>query len=184
MGMGGTQSTARRGPASCSALLEQVLGFGGGGRCMATSTVAFGLQLPVQSQSTLYAQPWEAAAGVPEVVAVARACDSAGFAYIAVCDHVAIPAPLTAAMGATWWDTVATLSYLAAATERVRLLSHVYVLPYRPPLVVAKAWATLDVLSGGRAVLGVGAGHVEGEFEALGVPYVERGRLLEEGIAA
>src|SRR3546814_13076778 len=107
--------------------------------------------------SDLYAQPWEAAAGVPEVVAVARACDSAGFAYIAVCDHVAIPAPLTAAMGATWWDTVATLSYLAAATERVRLLSHVYVLPYRHPLVAAKAWATLDVLSGGRAVLGVGA---------------------------
>src|SRR3546814_4533442 len=101
MAMGATQSTARRGPASCSALLEQVLVFGGGGRCMATSTVAFGLQLPVQSQSTLYAQPWEAAAGVPEVVAVARACDSAGFAYIAVRDHVAIPAPLTAAMGAT-----------------------------------------------------------------------------------
>src|SRR3546814_5025007 len=99
--------------------------------------------------------------------------DSAGFAYIAVCDRVAIPAPLTAAMGATWWDTVATLSYLAAATERVRLLSHVYVLPYRHPLVVAKAWATLDVLSGGRAVLGVGAGHVEGEFEALGVPRSE-----------
>src|SRR3546814_14531859 len=73
--------------------------------------------------SDLYAQPWEAAAGVPEVVAVARACDSAGFAYIAVCDHVAIPAPLTAAMGATWWEPVATLSYLAAATERVRLLS-------------------------------------------------------------
>src|SRR3546814_18614860 len=85
---------------------------------MATSTVAFGLQLPVQSQSTLYAQPWEAAAGVPEVVAVARACDSAGFAYIAVCDHVAIPAPRTAAMGATWWDTEATLSYLAAADRK------------------------------------------------------------------
>src|SRR3546814_17340894 len=85
--------------------------------------------------SDLYAQPWEAAAGVPEVVAVARACDSAGFAYIAVCDHVAIPAPLTAAMGATWWDTVATLSYLAAATERVRPLSQVYVLPYRHPQI-------------------------------------------------
>src|SRR3546814_11967505 len=113
MAMGATQSTARRGPASCSALLEQVLVFGGGGRCMATSTVAFGLQLPVQSQSTLYAQPWEAAAGVPEVVAVARACDSAGFAYIAVCAHLPIPAPLTAAMGPTWWDTGAPLSYLA-----------------------------------------------------------------------
>src|SRR5207244_2722919 len=78
----------------------------------------------------------------------------------------------------------ATLSYLAAVTERVRLLSHVYVLPYRHPLLVAKAWATLDALSGGRAVLGVGVGHVEDEFAALGVPFAERGRLLDEGIDA
>src|SRR3546814_14912100 len=106
---------------------------------MATGTVAFELQLPVQSKSTLYSQPGEAAAGLPEVVAVARACDSAGFAYIAVCDHVAIPAPLTAAMGPTRWDTVSTLSYLAAATQRVRPLSHVHLLPYRHPLVVPHA---------------------------------------------
>ena len=87
-------------------------------------------------------------------------------------------------MSTEWWDTIATLSYLAAVTERVRLLSHVYVLPYRHPLVVAKAWATLDALSGGRAILGVGAGHVEGEFDALGVPFAERGRLLDEAIDA
>src|SRR3546814_16152202 len=85
---------------------------------MATSTVAFGLQLPVQSQSTLYAQPWEAAAGVPEVVAVARACDSAGFAYIDVCDPGDIPEPLTAAMGDTCRDTVRTMSYLSRQEER------------------------------------------------------------------
>ena len=68
-----------------------------------------------------------------------------------------------------WWDCVATLSYLAAVTHRVRLLSHVYVLPFRHPLVAAKQWMTLDALSGGRAILGVGAGHLEGEFAALGV---------------
>ncbi|MGH9085551.1 MAG: TIGR03619 family F420-dependent LLM class oxidoreductase, partial [Acidimicrobiales bacterium] len=78
----------------------------------------------------------------------------------------------------------ATLSYLAAVTERVGLLSHVYVLPYRHPLVTAKAWATLDALSGGRAILGVGAGHVEGEFAALDVPFADRGRLLDEAIDA
>lgn len=87
-------------------------------------------------------------------------------------------------MSTSWWDTIATLSYLATVTERVRLLSHVYVLPYRHPLVVAKAWATLDALSGGRAILGVGAGHVEGEFDVLGVPFADRGRLLDEGIDA
>lgn len=146
--------------------------------------IAFGLQLPVQSQSTIYAQPWERGAGVDELVQVARACEAAGFDYVAVCDHVAIPADRADAMSTEWWDTIATLAYLAAVTERVRLLSHVYVLPYRHPLLVAKAWATLDALSRGRAVLGVGTGHVEGEFAALGVPFAERGRLLDESIDA
>ena len=113
-----------------------------------------------------------------------QACEAAGFDYVAVCDHVAIPAAQAEAMSTTWWDTIATLSYLAAVTERVRLLSHVYVLPYRHPLAVAKAWATLDQLSGGRAILGVGTGHVEGEFEALDVPFADRGRLLDEAIDA
>jgi probable F420-dependent oxidoreductase len=146
--------------------------------------VAFGMQLPVQSQSTIYARPWEADAGVAEIVQVAQAADAAGFLYVAVCDHIAIPEQAAVTMSTAWWDTIATLSYLAAVTERVRLLGHVYVLPYRHPLVAAKAWATLDALSGGRAILGVGAGHVRGEFEALGVPFEERGRLLDEGIDA
>lgn len=149
-----------------------------------TKQVAFGMQLPVQSQSTLYAQPWEASAGVAEIVAVAQACEAAGFDYVAVCDHVAIPSANAEAMSTSWWDTIATLSYLAAVTERVRLLSHVYVLPYRHPLVVAKAWATLDALSGGRAILGVGAGHVRDEFFALDVPFEARGALLDEAIDA
>ena len=55
-----------------------------------------------------------------------------------------------------------------------------YVLAYRHPLVVAKGFATLDHLSGGRAIVGVGTGHVEGEFDALGVPFVERGRITDE----
>ena len=146
--------------------------------------VRYGLQLPVQSQSSLYARPWERGAGAAELVRVAQACEAAGFDYVAVCDHVAIPQDRAPAMSTEWWDTIATLAYLAAVTERVRLLSHVYVLPYRHPLVVAKAWATLDALSGGRAVLGVGTGHVAGEFDALGVPFDDRGRLLDEAIDA
>jgi probable F420-dependent oxidoreductase len=146
--------------------------------------VAFGMQLPIQSQSTIFVQPWEPTAGVDELVAVAQACEAADFDYVAVCDHVAIPVAQVGAMSADWWDTVATLAYLAAVTERIRLLSHVYVLPYRHPLVAAKAWATLDALSKGRAILGVGAGHVAGEFEALDVPFAERGGLLDEAIDA
>ena len=85
-------------------------------------------------------------------------------------------------MGAVWYDTVATIGWLAGQTERTRLLSHVYVLPYRHPAVAGKAFATLDLLSGGRTILGVGAGHVEAEFELLGLDFSTRGRALDEAI--
>ena len=147
--------------------------------------VAFGMQLPIQSpEHDLRAAVGAGRRRRPSSSRSTQACEAAGFDYVAVCDHVAIPAAKAEAMSTTWWDTVATLSYLAAVTERVRLLSHVYVLPYRHPLAVAKAWATLDQLSGGRAILGVGTGHVEGEFEALDVPFADRGRLLDEAIDA
>ncbi|WNZ14599.1 LLM class F420-dependent oxidoreductase [Streptomyces sp. 11x1] len=142
------------------------------------------MQLPVQSQSALYAEPWEADAG-PEVLAeLARAADQAGFAYVAVCDHVAIPRRLAPAMSTVWYDPVATLAYLAGVTERVRLLSHVAVVGLRHPLVTAKQYATLDHLSGGRLILGVGAGHVREEFEALGVDFDRRGAVLDECVDA
>ena len=144
--------------------------------------VAWGLQLPVQSQSTVFVQPWEATAGVDELVTMAQAADRAGALYIGVCDHVGVPRPADEKMSATWYDTIATLGWLGAMTERVRLLSHVYVLPYRHPLVTAKAFTTLDHLSGGRAILGAGAGHLESEFDFLGVDFESRGRQLEEAV--
>jgi probable F420-dependent oxidoreductase len=145
--------------------------------------VVFGMQLPVQAQSKLMAQPWEADAGPAELAAVARAADAGGFDYISVCDHVAIPRDLAPRMTTTWYDTVATLSWLAGVTENVRLASTVYILAYRHPLLTAKAFSTLDALSGGRAVLGVGVGHAEGEFAALDVDFHRRGRLTDEAIA-
>jgi probable F420-dependent oxidoreductase len=149
-----------------------------------TPLLGFTMQLPVQAQSTLVAQPWESGAGPPELVAVARACDANGFYSVSVCDHVAIPKERAPTMTTTWYDTVATLAWLAGCTGRVRLLSHVYVVAYRHPLQTAKAFATLDALSGGRAILGVGAGHVAGEFDALGVPFAERGRITDQAVVA
>jgi probable F420-dependent oxidoreductase len=153
-------------------------------RLDAQADVAFGIQLPIQAQSTVFAEAWEAGAGVEELGSVARVAEHAGFAYVAVCDHVAIPKSRAPAMSTTWYDCVATLAYLAGLTHRVRLLSHVYVLPYRHPLAAAKQWMTLDALSGGRAILGVGTGHLEAEFAALGVDYHRRGALLDEAIDA
>ncbi|HET8929742.1 MAG TPA: TIGR03619 family F420-dependent LLM class oxidoreductase [Acidimicrobiales bacterium] len=140
------------------------------------------MQLPVQAQSTIFAEPWEADAGRDELAAIAVACDKASFDYVGVCDHVAIPVAKSDAMGTAWFDTVATLGWLAGITGRVRLLSHVYVAALRHPLATAKTFATLDELSGGRVVLGVGAGHVADEFSVLGVDFAERGHLTDDAV--
>ncbi|MDO0914070.1 TIGR03619 family F420-dependent LLM class oxidoreductase [Streptomyces sp. DT2A-34] len=147
-------------------------------------SLRYGIQLPVQSQSTIYAETWEADAGPEDLLAVARTADRAGFAYLASCDHVAIPRRLASAMSTVWYDPVATLAFLAAATGRIRLLSHVAVVGLRHPLLTAKQFATLDHLSNGRLILGVGAGHVREEFEALGVDFERRGSALDESIDA
>lgn len=80
-------------------------------------------------------------------------------------------------------DVVATLSYVAALTSRIRLGSSVVVLPYRNPIVLAKELASLDVLSNGRLLLGVAAGWLQEEFDLLGVPFRERGRRMDEYIS-
>jgi len=150
-------------------------------------SMVFGVQLPVQSQSTIYVDEWEKSAGPEELAQVARQADDSGFFYVAVCDHTAIPRRLAGAMSTTWYDTTATLGWLAGVTSRVRLLSHVYIAALRHPLRAAKEMATLDVLSGGRLIVGVGAGHVAEEFDLAGVDFSRRGALLDEavdGIAA
>ena len=141
-----------------------------------------GLQLPIQSQSRIYAEAWEEGTGAVELGAVVDACESAGLFYVAVCDHVAVPREPAERMQTIWYDTVATLAWIAGRTERLRLLSHVFVPAYRHPLVSAKAFLTLDELSGGRTILGVGTGHVEGEFAAVGADYANRGSVTDECI--
>jgi alkanesulfonate monooxygenase SsuD/methylene tetrahydromethanopterin reductase-like flavin-dependent oxidoreductase (luciferase family) len=138
-------------------------------------TRVFGIQLPIQAQSNRYVATWERSAGPCELARIARAADDAGFFYVGVCDHVAIPDDVAPLMGTFWADCIATLSWLAPQTTRVHLLSHVYILPYRHPLVAAKQFATLDWLSGGRVICGIGAGHVTGEFELLGADFEHRG---------
>jgi len=146
--------------------------------------VVFGMQLPVQSQSSIYVAEWETRAGPAEIAQVAEAADRAGFFYLGVCDHTAIPKRLAESMGTIWYDTTATLGWLAGITTQVRLLSHVLILAQRHPLRAAKELATLDLLSGGRLIVGVGAGHVPEEYEMLTGDFAARGRHTDEAIVA
>jgi alkanesulfonate monooxygenase SsuD/methylene tetrahydromethanopterin reductase-like flavin-dependent oxidoreductase (luciferase family) len=143
-------------------------------------TRVYGIQLPIQSKSKTFVADWELSATAADLARVTRTADDSGYFYVAVCDHIAIPESLASTMGTYWQDCIATLSWLAAQTERTALLSHAYVLPYRDPLIAAKEFSTLDYLSDGRAIVGIGAGHVEAEFNALGVDHARRGKLVEE----
>jgi len=149
-----------------------------------TRALSFGIGLPVVQQVPTQTQAWERDAGPDEIVAVARAADRLGFAWVTCSDHVAVPASYAASMGATWYEPATTLAFVAAATERVRLLSHVLVLPYRHPLVAAKLFATLDRLSGGRAIIGTGSGHLKPEFRALGLDHAARAAMSDEYLEA
>jgi probable F420-dependent oxidoreductase len=103
--------------------------------------------------------------------------EALGYDSLWLGDHVAFHTPTL--------DVVAALAWVGAATRRVRLGPCVYLLALRHPVLAAKAVATLDVLSGGRVVFGVGVGgEYPPEFEAVGVPHRERGRRVDEGIAA
>lgn len=145
---------------------------------------AFGLSLPVIQQVPGHAAAWEKDAGGREILAIARTAERLGYRYVTCSDHVLVAASRAAVMGATWYDAAATLAFVAGATERIGLLTHVLILAYRHPLITAKTYATLDRLSGGRVILGVGSGHAKPEFRILGAPFEDRGRVTNESIAA
>jgi probable F420-dependent oxidoreductase len=145
--------------------------------------LAYGMQLPVQALSVRVSMPWEQEATVADMVRVAQAADDAGFLYVAVCHHVALPHEPAEMMSTQWFDPIATLGYLAAHTTRTRLMTNVFIAAYQPPLTVSKAFATLDRLSNGRMILGIGAGHVEGEFDALGVSFAARGKATDAALS-
>ena len=151
---------------------------------MGPTVLRFGLGLPGVQQIPSRGQLWERDVGGAELIEAARAAERAAFAWVSCSDHVLVPASRAAAMGATWYDAGSTLAFVAGATTRIALLSHVLVLPYRHPLVVAKQYGTLDHLSGGRVILGVGSGHLKPEFAILGADYERRGRVTDEYIHA
>jgi probable F420-dependent oxidoreductase len=110
------------------------------------------------------------------------AAESAGFAAVFVTDHPAPPADWIAGGGHHTLDPLITLGFAAAATSTLRLQTNLFVPAYRHPLLSAKTVATLDVLSGGRVILGVGAGYLQGEFAAVGADFDNRNDVLDEAI--
>ena len=117
------------------------------------------------------------------IVACTRAAEAAGLDAVWVADHVAIPPEDAEGSDGRYLDPLATLAFLAAASERIGLGTGVLNLPYRAPLPTAKAIATIQELSGGRLRLGVGLGWMDAEFRALGIDRARRGALADEALA-
>lgn len=129
------------------------------------------------------------------VTDAARAADRLGFHSVWVADHILLPkdrksvypypestTEIAFTPGVMWLDPVASMGFVAGVTERVKIGTSVLVLPYRSPLVLANEVASLDVLSEGRIVLGVGVGWMDEEFASLGVPKTERAARTDEYI--
>jgi probable F420-dependent oxidoreductase len=112
----------------------------------------------------------------------AQQAEDMGLSDVWVSEHIIVPRA-TFPRSPLFYDPVLSLTWAAAVTERVRLGTSVLVLPMRHPLPLAKELATLQNFSEGRLILGVGVGWLEAEFAALGVPFHERGRRIDEGIA-
>ena len=117
-----------------------------------------------------------------------RAAEAAGFESLWVADHVVLPDPPVAerpmAPDMRLLDPIVALTFLAAHTTRILLATGVIILPQRQALVLAKQLASLDVLSNGRLVFGLGVGWCEPEMRSIGVPFAERGRIADDYLAA
>jgi probable F420-dependent oxidoreductase len=145
----------------------------------------FGLHLPASS-ANVKAQ---------ELVRFAQQAEQLGFYCLTVADHVIVPKNISIPYPYTvdgkypgtgyHLETLTTMSFLAGATERIRFATSVMIAPYRNPIITAKMLASLDVLSGGRVIVGLGVGWMKEEFDNLGTPaFAERGRVTDEYIRA
>jgi probable F420-dependent oxidoreductase len=118
------------------------------------------------------------------LVGLASRAEELGFDSVWVHDHVFNVGHVFDRIGGKpYYEPLTLLSFVAARTRRVRLGTSVLVLPYHNPIRLAKTAATLDVLSGGRLILGVGVGLIEKEIRAMGSPFAERGAFTDEAIA-
>ncbi|MCK0175446.1 TIGR03619 family F420-dependent LLM class oxidoreductase [Mycolicibacterium sp. F2034L] len=143
-----------------------------------------GLSTPIVVQVPGVASPWEAGAGPADLIEIAMAADDLGYEFLTCSEHVAIPADVASARGDVYWDPLATLSYLAARTTRIQLVTAVLVLGYHHPLEIAKRFGTLDMLSAGRLVLGVGIGSLREEFNLLGAQWRDRAARADDALRA
>jgi probable F420-dependent oxidoreductase len=140
--------------------------------------------LPPANDHVPEAAQWATRLGAEDFQCIARAVDELGYDAISTSEHYGMPYFEVPRLGPFWMDALSVMAFVVGATKRVRVDTSVLVAPYHHPLALAKALATIDVLSGGRVDVSLGVGHAVREFEVLGVPFEERGAITDETIEA
>lgn len=129
-------------------------------------------------------QPWELSVTGADQTRLAKWAEQMGYTMICLPEHQIIPRHHVDLSGPFYFHAYTAMAYVAGATERLRVNSCIAVLPHQHPIVQAKALATLDWMSSGRAMVTFGAGWLKEEFDLLGVPFHERGAICDEYLAA
>ena len=127
---------------------------------------------------------WEEDASLDDIVGVVEAAERLGYHHCTCSEHVVVPVDVAEVRGGRYWDPLAIFGYLAARTTTIRFATHVLVLGYHHPLAIAKRYGTLDVVSRGRLILGVGVGSLREEFELLGARFADRGARADDAMRA
>jgi probable F420-dependent oxidoreductase len=127
---------------------------------------------------------WEESGTFDDVVEKVRALEQHGYHHCTCSEHVAIPTRVAELRGARYWDPLATFGALGAHTSTLHFAAHVVVLGYHHPLAIAKRYGTLDQVTGGRLILGVGVGSLEEEFALLDAPFADRGDRADDAMRA
>lgn len=149
-----------------------------------SGSVKLSVATPVVTMFPKSSGDWEKHATIEDLAEIAEAADGLGYHHLTCSEHIALPAAERDRRGTRYWDPLATFGYLAARTRRIRLATNVLVLAYHHPLEIAKRYGTLDQISGGRLILGVGVGSLKEEFDLIGAPFDDRGPRADDALRA
>ncbi|MGA9357102.1 MAG: TIGR03619 family F420-dependent LLM class oxidoreductase [Mycobacterium sp.] len=143
-----------------------------------------GIATPVVTNVAGAALTWEKNATIEDIGRVAEAADRLGYHHLTCSEHIGVPSAEAPRRGSRYWDPLATLGYISARTQHIRLATMTLVLGYHHPLAIVKRYGTLDHVSSGRVILGVGVGSLKEEFDLLGVPFDDRGARGDDALRA
>ena len=133
-----------------------------------------GIATPVVTNVAGAPLGWERDATIEDIGRVAETADRLGYHHMTCSEHIGLPSTETARRGARYWDPLATFGYASARTKQIRFATMTLVLGYHHPLAIVKRYGTLDHVSSGRVILGVGVGSLKEEFDLLGAPFDDR----------